>query len=114
MRTPVNGGGVEEVDVGPYWAIYVPQLSADVRVGWLWQFFPNEDGDDRSTQGPYVTAVFNDSPWFGTDRPILTPSVGWYQDVDNEPGALVALGVSHRFLPADLGLGEVHPSKTSA
>lgn len=99
--TPESGSNLQEVDYSVYWSYGLEPLDATLELGYIAYHFPRLSGDDECTHEFYVSMGFDDSAWFGTDAPVLNPTVTFYHDVDDFQGSWLEIGVSH-----DFALGE--------
>ncbi|HUS92578.1 MAG TPA: hypothetical protein VM695_12050 [Phycisphaerae bacterium] len=97
-----SDNNLQEVDYTVYWAHECPALGLGVEIGWIAYHYPRfrDSGSDTSADFAYTHEVYfglsyDDSRLFG--QPMLSPTLTYYQDVDDVRGGALSLGVSHDF-----------------
>lgn len=105
---PASDGNLQEVDYVVYWSYDMSALSeslpVSVEIGWIAYTFPQAAGDAYYTNEWYVSLGLDDSSLFGTENPVLSPSLAYYIDVDDIKGSWMEFGVSHDFALAGMGM----------
>jgi len=106
--SPWTGSNLQEADYVLYWKSALGETGLELELGWIAYHFPfiRKSGspipsDFAYTNEAYVTVSYDDSKLFGTDSPVLSPYVSYYQDVDDIRGGWLEIGVGHDFALAD-------------
>jgi hypothetical protein len=94
-----------EVDYVPYWRYTFQPLFTTLELGYGFYTSPEEIPQPSSTAEFYVKVSFDDHAVWGTEGPVLSPFVAYYQDVDAYQGGWLDVGVSHIF---ELGSFDVY------
>ena len=96
--TPDYSGKTQEVDYAVYWSYGFESLATTVEIGWIAYTFPPFRGDAHSTYELYGKLGFQDGVLWGTESPILSPTIAYYQDIDDAAGSgWFEVGISHDF-----------------
>ena len=93
--TAPSSGNLQEVDYAAYWSYTVAELATTAEFGWIGYHFPRLSGDADFTHEWYVSLSFDDGVIFGTEEPVLSPTVTMYHDLDDFKGRWFEFGVSH-------------------
>ncbi len=102
--TPGSDGHLQEVDYTLSWSYDVKQLATKVEVGWIAYQLPQLSGDVQTDYDWFVGLSFDDSKLFGTENPVLNPTVKYYYNLDQvKGGQWMEFGVSHDFALGDCG-----------
>ncbi|MGC9454382.1 MAG: hypothetical protein ACP5HU_05910 [Phycisphaerae bacterium] len=99
--TAGDSSNLQEVDYSVYWSYELERIAATLELGYIAYQFPRLSGDAECTHEFYASLGFDDSSWFGTEAPVLNPTVTFYQDVDDFRGSWLEIGVSHDFALGD-------------
>jgi hypothetical protein len=99
--TPTSDSHVQEVDYAVYYRREFECIATTVETGWIAYHFPRLSGDAAFTHEWYISLAFDDSALFGTDGPVLNPTVTMYWDMDDFKGRWFEIGISHDFVLAD-------------
>ncbi len=93
---PNSKNNLQEVD---YWLSYANTLGpVSAEVSWLAYHIPHAGGDSHTTYEVCVSLGLDDSVLFGTENPVLNPTVTWNMDVDlGAHNSWFEVGVSHSF-----------------
>jgi hypothetical protein len=105
-----SGDHLQQVDYSLYWKRNVPELGTHFELGWVYRTWPRVHdiapdvaGDEETTYEVYVKLTFDDSAFFGTEKPVFSPYIYYGLDYDlADEGSWIELGVSHEFILADL------------
>lgn len=95
---PASGGYCQEADYTLSWSYDIEPIGVGVEAGVIFYTFPQADGDAENTLEWFVALSLDDSKLFGTEDPVLNPTVAYYHDVDMvQGGQWIDLGISHDF-----------------
>lgn len=99
--TPDSDGLLQEVDYVLYYGNSIGPVDAEI--GWIAYQFPQASGDAYATYEVYVSLGMDDSIIWGTEEPILNPSLAWYMDFDDyDLGQWFEFSISHDFAMGEL------------
>ena len=107
-----SDSNLQEVDYAAWWSCELAKIGTTVELGWIAYTLPRLS--DRGSPVPaelswtheaYVKLSFDDSVLFG--KPVLSPYVAYYQDLDDVRAGWMEVGVSHDFALGELGCKDV-------
>jgi hypothetical protein len=102
-----SGSDLQEIDYTASWSYTIEPLATTVELGWLSYHLPQVHGDFQNTNEWFIKLGYDDSKLFGTEGPVLNPTVAYYYDVDDvKGGQWLEFGISHDFVLADMGCAE--------
>jgi hypothetical protein len=105
---------LQEVDYDLHWSVegdvihpWLGRQGATFTLGWIAYTLPHTRGAAHATSEFYASVSLDDKGWYGLDRPLLSPSITYWRDVDDIDGSWLDVGVSHELKLEDHGLGGI-------
>lgn len=96
---------LQEVDYTVAWEYEIPKTPLTVEAGWIAYVFPHAGGKAHESFEVYGRVGLDDSKLFGTEDPVLSPSVAYYYDYDSVKAGFLITTIEHEFAMDDLARG---------